>query len=321
MIFSFDSGKSASEPPFSPGFLVNGCSGAILVFVLWVLAILSVIAGYYSLESRLFKDVSAGPWFALKNRLAADSLMRLVAALEGSSDTTVDEKEASGRDDTLDEESRIISYDGSRYQVQIGSLNAVFSIEDERGKLDLNRASEDEIRGVIEGLLTENQPDRAKIIVDSILDWRDNDDDRRFHGAEDSYYRQLEPSYHAADRKFLFLDELLLVRGVGFSIFYGPLEVTGGEEAPSGVGQATWRGGLQDIFTVYNRGSKVLEGAAPLPLLLFLDPESLSDQSGPPGVLRLKAHVNRGGLQAFFELARDDPKGFRLLHVSQLPDL
>jgi hypothetical protein len=320
MIFSFDLRKLALEPAFSPSFLVKECSGAILVFVLWVLAVLSVIAGYYSLESRLFRDVSAGPWFALKNRLAAESLMKLVAALEGSYNSDTDEKDGIGRDEAQDEESRIISYDGSHYRIRIGGQHALFSVEDERGKLDLNRASEDEIRGVIEGLLTENQPDRAKIIVDSILDWRDNDDDRRFHGAEDGYYRRLEPSYHAADRKFLFLDELLLVRGVGFSIFYGPIEVAGDEEAPSGR-QAAWRGGLQDIFTVYNRSDKVLEGAAPLPLLLFLDPESLSDQSGPPGVLRLKARVNRGRIQAFFELVRDDPKGFRLLYMSQLPDL
>jgi len=50
--------------------------------------------------------------------------------------------------------------------------------------------------------------------VNALLDWLDADQEPRFPGgAEDSYYRTLDPSYLAANRPLLSLTELRLVRG------------------------------------------------------------------------------------------------------------
>ena len=301
-----------------PLSLFEAEDGAVLVFVLWVLALLSVIAGYYSLESRLFKEITAGPWFAVKERMMLESLMKLGVELAISQGEQDSSQEAPDR-----QAASSVDLNGTPYEVQIGSQQVIFCLEDERGKLDLNRATEEEIRSVIDGLLAENQPDKAKIIVDSILDWRDNNDDRRFNGAEDQYYMGLKPPYHAADRRFLFLDELLLVRGVDLSLFYGPLEFQGrvsagqGEEAGSKEG---WTGGLQDLFTVYNAKGRVLRQAAPVPLTALLEEDSFMEAQGRPEVLRLKARTGRGAFQAFFQPSLEKSTGFRLINMRRLPD-
>jgi general secretion pathway protein K len=62
------------------------------------------------------------------------------------------------------------------------------------------------------------------IIVDSILDWRDNDDLRRLHGAEDEYYQSLPDPYRAKNDDFESVEELLLVKGITPEIFHGGLK-------------------------------------------------------------------------------------------------
>lgn len=103
---------------------------------------------------------------------------------------------------------------------------------DEAGKINLNRVDEDTLRRVFTNLGVEEP--RRGILVDSILDWRDEDDLHRLNGAENDYYLSLSPSYTAKNGPFDAVEELLWVRGVTPELFYG-LE---GEI------------GLKDIFTV-----------------------------------------------------------------------
>ncbi len=283
----------------------NGQKGAVLIFVLWMMAVLTVIAGYYSLESRMFREASSGPWIALKERAETDSILRLISAL-------ADEAENS-------QDLPAISATGEIYRVRFGQQEINFSLEDEHGKLDLNRATEDELDRVIEGVLPEEYGDRAKIIVDSILDWRDNDGDRRFHGAEDTYYMGMTPPYHVADRKFLILDELLLVRGVDLSIFYGPLHFSSEEKGRGEQNAPLWAGGLQDLFTIYNHTGSLLENAAPVPLKALLDQGDFSMEEVRPDVLRLRVQGVRGITQVFFRMKKGVPGGYVVLHGKLLP--
>jgi len=103
---------------------------------------------------------------------------------------------------------------------------------DEGGKVSLNRADEETLRLVFTNLGVE-EPGRS-ILVDSILDWRDEDNLHRLNGAEDDYYLSLAPSYKARNGPFTSVEDLLWVRGVTSELFYGE-----GEE-----------GGLRAIFTV-----------------------------------------------------------------------
>ena len=58
-------------------------------------------------------------------------------------------------------------------------------------------------------------------VIDSILDWRDSNRDHRLNGAEEDYYRGLDPPYSCKDGPFDVVEELLLVRGVTPELFAG----------------------------------------------------------------------------------------------------
>jgi general secretion pathway protein K len=61
-------------------------------------------------------------------------------------------------------------------------------------------------------------------IVDSILDWRDEDDLHGLNGAENDYYHSLPDPYDCKNGDFDSVEELLLVRGVTKEVFYGGLK-------------------------------------------------------------------------------------------------
>ena len=83
---------------------------------------------------------------------------------------------------------------------------------DEAGKININRVDEDTLRRVFTNLGVE-EPHRS-ILVDSILDWRDEDDLHRINGAESDYYLSLSPPYAAKNGPFDTVEDLLWVRGV-----------------------------------------------------------------------------------------------------------
>jgi type II secretory pathway component PulK len=64
-------------------------------------------------------------------------------------------------------------------------------------------------------------PGEATPIVNSILDWLDPDDQTHVEGAETSYYQGLTPPYLAKNGPIDDISELLLIKGVTPTIYYG----------------------------------------------------------------------------------------------------
>jgi general secretion pathway protein K len=112
--------------------------------------------------------------------------------------------------------------------IPFGTGTFSVKIENEAGKVNINGADQNLLKMILNSF--ELDDDQKDIIVDSILDWRDKDDLRRMHGAEDEYYQSLPEPYHTKNDDFESLEELLLVKGVTPEIFYG---------------------GLKDIVTIY----------------------------------------------------------------------
>lgn len=75
----------------------------------------------------------------------------------------------------------------------------------------------------------------SPMIVDSILDWRDTDDNTGLNGAESDYYMSLSPAYAAKNGPFDDIEELLRVKGVTPEIFYGPSASNMDGTLPSGA--------------------------------------------------------------------------------------
>jgi general secretion pathway protein K len=95
-------------------------------------------------------------------------------------------------------------------------------IENESGKVNLNRAGEPLLRILLNTFALDDAV--KNIIVDSIMDWRDKDNFHRANGAEDEYYQSLAEPYKCKNGDFTAIEELLLVRGVTPAIFYGGLK-------------------------------------------------------------------------------------------------
>ncbi|UCG37754.1 MAG: type II secretion system minor pseudopilin GspK [bacterium] len=106
--------------------------------------------------------------------------------------------------------------------------------------------------------------DRAGEIVDSLVDWMDDDSTVTGAGAEDPYYRSLMPPYSCPKAPPSALDELALVKGVGSLL----LSAGEGEVPP-----------LSDYLTVHgsrkpgDRFRRVNLNTAPVEVLMALHPD------------------------------------------------
>jgi general secretion pathway protein K len=204
-------------------------TGIALFLVLWVLMLLAVIAGEFCYAMRAevnttrnFKEETQAYYIAGAGiRQAIVELVKQDILPEKDKTVEVEEKE--------EEEERIEwRVNAEIPAVEFGAGRFEVRIDNESGKLDINSATGPVLRMIMNAFdLEENEKD---IIVDSILDWRDEDDLHRMNGAEDDYYGSLENPYKCKDGDFEAVDELLLVRGVTSELFYG---------------------GLRDLVTVY----------------------------------------------------------------------
>jgi len=219
--------------------------GIALFLVLWVLTLLSVIAGEFCFAMRTevnmtrnFKGQTAAYYIALAgmNR-AIGELIRNEVMPPQTSSTEILGKEEEPEDEEDGERWRINvdippePYDEGQYEVRIGN---------EGGKININSANQSLLKMMLKGFDLEDQEEG--IIVDSIMDWRDKNNLHRLNGAEDDYYKSLPEPYECKDGDFDTIEELMMVRGVTPEIFYG---------------------GLRDIITVFKpskRGTRVGKG-------------------------------------------------------------
>ena len=106
---------------------------------------------------------------------------------------------------------------GTIYEWPLRDGTVLISIQDEAGKIDLNAATEDLLLQLFRALDPAEQTPEA--LVDSLIDYRDVDQDRRPLGAEDSDYQRADLGYGAKDRPFERADELRRVLGVSPELF------------------------------------------------------------------------------------------------------
>ncbi len=230
-------------------------NGVVLIAVLWIFVALAVIALSFSKESVV--EVAAArnsqslekSYFVARAGIAA-VLYQLIqkrlfpAAQQLELQETVDPIDAgvvSGK------------FGGGVYKVDV---------QDESGKININRVPEEQLRKLLESLEIESHD--VDVIADSIMDWRDSDLLHRMNGAENDYYETLNPPYEAKNGNIDALEELLLIRGITPEYFYGYPE-----RSPDGSIQ--YRYGLSRCLTVYSNTTQVNVNFAPLPVLLSIN--------------------------------------------------
>jgi len=197
--------------------------GIALFMVLWVLILLSGIATEFCFAMRTevnmvrnFKEQTEAYYIALAglNR-AIFELIRNESSPEKKK-LLADENEETAETSTrwrMNTDIPPVSFAGGRFEVHIGN---------EAGKINLNTADEPLLKMMLNGFEIEEQ--EKSIIVDSIMDWRDENDLHRMNGAENDYYQSLPEPYECKNGDFDVIEELLMVRGVTPEIFYGGLK-------------------------------------------------------------------------------------------------
>jgi len=235
-------GKRRDKPVRAAGFSDRGIA---LILVLWVVVLMSMAALSLSLLTRTEALATLSFKEELENKFLAEAgIQRGVMELLF--------RRANRDQQSILEGSAPYQCDGRAYEAELSGGRYRMRIMEESGKINLN-ALTDESGLVLKNLLMNNgvAEDRAAVIVDSILDWKDEDNLHRLNGAEDGYYQSLPKPYKAKNADFDSLEELAFVRDVTGAILHGS-----GEQK-----------GILPFCTVFAKGDKINLNTAPREIL------------------------------------------------------
>lgn len=192
--------------------------GSIFVFTLWVIFILATFSVYiaYNAYTRIkfIKRIEARQ----KLRLAAESAVYRVMGIIKAEDAIEPKlvfsrvvKDIQKRDDTE-------NLKGYNYNIDINDCSVRCGVYDEERALNVNRCEFDPLKYIVmaEAGLEEK---KAEITAGSIIDWRDDDNERRnqrqeIMNSEDMYYKLAKMPYTPKNRRYDNIYELTLVKDV-----------------------------------------------------------------------------------------------------------
>jgi DNA uptake protein ComE-like DNA-binding protein len=177
-------------------------AGLVLVTVLWVQIVLTLIVTVVAHNALLDVKISRGvvgeqircKW---ASRAGVETVIGLLAEDERASDSFNDVWADSPAD------MNSVALDGCLFSAEV---------VDETSKLNINTATKEQLLWI---------PDMTEEIADSILDWRDGDDEIRPGGAEVGYYFNMPYGYMIRNGQFKTVRELLLVKDITAGLLYG----------------------------------------------------------------------------------------------------
>ena len=174
--------------------------GVALVIVLWILLLVTITTSAFTLMARMDGLEAHTIMWGTKARLAAEAGLNIAVL--------------SLRDP--EEELRVIP-DGRPFVVQYRDARVEVFITDERGKLNINSATDEQLRQLFfaNGL----EEDQANQLTDTILDWVDIDELTRPLGAELPEYESAGYQVGPGNRQFVMVEELLQVLGLPWELF------------------------------------------------------------------------------------------------------
>lgn len=176
-------------------------NGVALILVLWMLALLTVIANSMVASMRSEVQVAANLVSSARAEAAADAgVFKAILAL---SIPGADPQQWQGND---------LAHDWA-----FGDARMSITIVDEGGKIDLNAAPETLLASMFRSVGMDT--DSADGLADAISDWRDADDLRHPHGAEREEYVAAGMESGPRNGKFESIEELRQVLGMSNDVF------------------------------------------------------------------------------------------------------
>lgn len=253
--------------------IVLGEKGVALIMVLWVMAILSVVALEFSFAMRTEITITKNHKEDLqRHAMAEGGVQRAITELIYKHDARLQQMRKTLSLEEIPSEQKEWMADGRPYALPFDQGSCEIRIMSEAGKININMVSEVLLRKIIGQLGLEGE--ERDVVVDSILDWRDPNDFYRANGAENDYYLSLKEPYYCKNGNLDSIEELLLVKGVTPDLFHGK------KGTPEGEGGSGDRVGFKDIFSIYAPGEQVdINSATPLVMNMVLGiPREVSQQ-------------------------------------------
>jgi general secretion pathway protein K len=174
--------------------------GIALVMVLWILLLVTISTGAYTLMARMDQLEAHTVISSTRARMAAEAGINLAVL--------------SLRDP--DELTRLVP-DGRPYSIQVQDVLVEIQVTDERGKVDINAADELTLIRLFEGNGMEEED--AMYLAAAVLDWADVDEIERANGAEIDTYSSAGLDVGPGNRRFLMIEEVLQVLGMPWDLF------------------------------------------------------------------------------------------------------
>jgi type II secretory pathway component PulK len=255
----------------------------VLIVTLWVLVILAIVALTFAETMSVEARAASNDLERTRALYAAKAgVQRAILAIRADTSGYAADSSSWAALNSDDDQ---FPFQDERYDV---------TVTDECGKLDLNTGAEQQL-----GKL----PEMTAEMIDALLDWIDADDNPRANGAENDYYSRLSPPRAGANRPFLTLDELLLVKGVTKEAYYGADQGQAlSLNAPPPVLQPGQPTPLRDLLTI-NSGDNDLDAQGQARLNINdTDEETLAQ--GTQGIL------TEADIKAIMD-ARDKAGSFR----------
>ncbi len=191
--------------------------GAALLMVLWMVLLLAGLVAGYALTARVESMQGNGEARTVQASAAARAGIEFAAARMLDPDST--------RRWAADGRSYPFAFDGAQVEVRV---------RDEAAKVDLNAASYDLLRSLLEAV-GEPKPSAAKL-AGAVLDWRDQDSLAQVSGGgEDADYAAAGLAWGAKDAPFETVAELEQVIGMRPQLFAAlapHLTIYSGREVP-----------------------------------------------------------------------------------------
>ena len=243
--------------------------GMAVILVIWIVVILMAMVGEFTYSMRTeinitrnFKEEEEAYQLAIAGIEQAKLELLSVNDLRGIH---------FGEDNVLilDPEEEVLP----ERKRELGRGSFEYTITDEDGKLNINGATQEQLKSVFldSGVETEE----VDTIVDSILDWIDTNDLHRLNGAEEEYYQSLDQPYSCKDAQFETIEELLLVKGMTPEIFYGSDAVRKTSDAVDEENEPRFTGVL-NLLTVVGSGT-ININTSPEPVLTAVLGEAAAD--------------------------------------------
>jgi len=167
--------------------------GAVLVLVLWTVALLTLVLGAFLATTRVETGIAADTVSRVRLRAAAEGVINYLAVYRGQSETGLEELLGP-----------TLYWDWNGEAIR-------FRLLPETAFVSLNGAPVELLRDLLSNLGV--QQDDAAALAAAVIDWRDPDEDPVEGGAEAPEYQALGLDYAPNNRPFGNLYELQQVRG------------------------------------------------------------------------------------------------------------